>query len=115
MLTLLGGLLALAPATAVANNTTFGEAYSLVVGGTPAEGFVDPTNPERWYISNVTAGRSYCVETQGGVHFDNQAGHVDTVLVVYDVDHVDPASVATTTSRPSPWGTTSRVSASSPP
>ena len=85
ILTLVGALLALAPLPARADNTTSANAYSLVVGGTPAEGSLDNTFTHRWYATNVVQDRSYCAETQGGVHFDTNTttAGIDTVVTVY--------------------------------
>jgi hypothetical protein len=76
------------PAAAAADNTTVTSAYSLMPGGTAAEAFVSDANPLRWYWFIASAGRSYCAETQGGVHFDTSAtaGIIDTVLSVIESD-----------------------------
>jgi hypothetical protein len=69
-----------------ADNTTPGGAYSLTIGGTPAEATVVSGTTDRWYIIGyVIAGRSYCAETQAGVHFDTSAsaGLTDSTLTVY--------------------------------
>lgn len=73
--------------TAWANNLTSGTAYSLKPGGTAAEGFLDNTNTARWYKFGAVSGRSYCVETTGGVHFDTAATlDIDTFLNVFRND-----------------------------
>ena len=71
-----------------ADNTTSGTAHSLMIGGHPAEAFLNDGSPERWYRTTVVAGRSYCAETQGGVFFDTNgtAGNIDTVVTVYKLD-----------------------------
>lgn len=81
-LTLIGLLSAV---TAWADNTTAFGAYSIMPGGTPAEAFLDSTATERWYAFGVLDGRSYCAETQGGVHFDSDpsAFFIDTVLTIF--------------------------------
>jgi len=73
-----------------ADNTTPGGAYSLIIGGHPAEGFIGDASPERWYTTSVVAGRSYCFETQGGVFFDTGAtsGAIDTTVEVFKTDAV---------------------------
>ena len=72
------------PGLAWADNTTSLGAYSLMVGGTPAEATASTTGPvERWYWTTLSQGRSYCAETQGGAHFDTGSGVADTVLTVY--------------------------------
>ena len=73
-----------------ANNVTAGGAYALMIGGTPSEAFLDDASPERWYRTGVVAGRSYCVETQGGVHFDTSATafSIDTIVTVFKIDAV---------------------------
>jgi hypothetical protein len=73
------------PRIAWADNTTSAFAYSLMIGGTPAEAAI-PMNGSRWYWTFVVAGRSYCVETQGGVHFDTGGSFIDTVATVYGPD-----------------------------
>jgi hypothetical protein len=60
-------------AASAQGNVSFGAAHSLVPGGTPAEAMVDTVHTHRWYSFTSVAGRSYCVETQGGVHFDTSA------------------------------------------
>lgn len=81
-------LLVLVPAAARADNTSFGGAYSLMPGATAAEAFLNDSNPERWYLFGAVAGRSYCVETQGGVSFDtgSTAGRIDTIVTIYRGD-----------------------------
>jgi hypothetical protein len=71
-----------------ADNTTLGGAYSLMIGGHPSEAFLDNFSTERWYRTYVVAGRSYCVETQGGVLFDTDpaAGTIDTFVLVLRQD-----------------------------
>lgn len=80
---------ALMPAHAWADNTTFANSYSIAVGGWPVEATVNSTTPvERWYNTRVFQGRSYCAETQGGVFFDSSgtAGLIDTTATIYQSD-----------------------------
>lgn len=85
---LLGCLVFLVPALAHADNTTALGAYSLMPGATPSEATLSDAFPERWYRFTAVAGRSYCAETQGGVHFDTGASafDIDTNLTVYRPD-----------------------------
>jgi hypothetical protein len=77
------------PSPAAADNTTPTGAYSLMPGGTAAEGFVNDSSPYRWYWFRTVAGRSYCAETQGGVLLDTSAtaGNLDPDLTVYKSDY----------------------------
>jgi hypothetical protein len=85
----LAALVVLVPRVAAADNKTAATAYSLVPGGTPAEASFDPANTERWYWMSAYAGRSYCAETQGGVHFDTAgSANIDTQVDVYQADGV---------------------------
>jgi hypothetical protein len=78
------------PSIARADNTTSTGAYTILVGGTPAESTVaaGPPAVDRWYVTQVNVRRSYCAETQGGVSFDASAtaGATDTTVTVYGSD-----------------------------
>src|SRR5438067_192065 len=74
---------------ASADNTNAANAYSLTIGGTPSEATVTVGVTDRWYlVGRIIAGRSYCAETQAGVHFDTSAsaGNTDTKLSVFRSD-----------------------------
>ena len=79
---------------ALADNLTRASAHWYLVGGAPAEAFLSSTATERWYQFMVHPGRSYCVETQGGVHFDTSstAGNIATRVEVYN-SNVPPGLV----------------------
>lgn len=81
-------LVGLLPLAAWGDNTGPFSSHSIMVGGTPSEASLSDASPERWYVTNVTAGRSYCAETQGGVAFDTSptASVIDTVLTVLEGD-----------------------------
>lgn len=80
-------VLLLVAGSAWANNLTAGTAYSIKPGGTASEGFLDGTNTARWYKFTAVSGRSYCVETTGGVHFDTSAASdIDTAINVFRSD-----------------------------
>jgi hypothetical protein len=73
------------PSIASADNTTVGNAFSLVPGGTAAETFLNDTATERWYQFTAVQGRSYCAESQGGVPHNptGAEGNIDTVMEVF--------------------------------
>lgn len=80
-------VLLLLAGSAWANNLTAATAYSIKPGGTASEGFLDGSNTARWYRFSSVSGRSYCVETNGGVYFDTAAAlDIDTELFVYRAD-----------------------------
>ena len=95
ILAIVGALLA--PVPARADNTTSATAYSLVVGGTPAEALLDGTHTHRWYATNVVQDRAYCAETQGGVHLDASATTVgiNTTLNVFKANGVTVLGTST--------------------
>jgi hypothetical protein len=93
------GTLLLVPTLAAADNTTADSAYSLMIGGTPAEASLDSTATARWYLTAVRAGRSYCVETQAGVHFDSNAmaGTINATIHVWRSDRITPFAASSGT------------------
>ena len=80
-------VLAFVAGSAWADNLTVSTAYSIKPGGTASEGFLNNTSTARWYRFSTVSGRSYCVETNGGVSFDTAATlDIDTALFIYRGD-----------------------------
>jgi hypothetical protein len=85
----ISGVILLLSRPTAAQNTDSSHALSLTPGGTAAETYLDTTaHVERWFQFTSMGGRSYCVETQGGPHFDDtsNAGGDDTVVTVFKSD-----------------------------
>ncbi len=87
---LLCSLMLFQPLPAFGDNTTSGTSSPIMIGGTPVETFFSATRFNSWYVTEVVAGRSYCVETQSGVHF-NAASDLfdnlfDTIVSVFKSD-----------------------------
>lgn len=84
---LLCSLMLFQPLPAFGDNTTSGTPAPIMIGGTPVETFFTNARTDSWYVTDVVAGRSYCVETQSGVHF-NAASDLgddlfDTIVSVF--------------------------------
>ncbi len=77
---LLCSLMLFQPLPAFGDNTTSGTPSPIMIGGTPVETFFTNTRTDSWYITGVVAGRSYCVETQSGVHFNAASDLFDNLF-----------------------------------
>jgi len=75
--------LALCPAVAHAQNTTFGSSVHLLVGQAPVRVTLATGSADRYYDAPVAQNRSYCAEATAS---DTELNAADPALIVYRAD-----------------------------